>query len=275
MTDQKPCLPGCKVAQSIGFNPFLHAVGCPNGKPTPEPQEMERAIAAHADCARLGYCHCEPVIACAVDDGRAYVLAEAGAMLQAQLDRIEQQCNPAPEPQDGMTKVFAESFDALMAENERLNANLARLKRCGVIEMMGENANVDSHVREWEARCLQAEAERDALQAENQDQAAELASSGRIRANGEIWKLETLLKEHRAKLAEVEKEWDEVKMLLGGSDYARVVAERDAVVERVEELEDLISVQGCNNGACITVPHAYAICVEARAILARRAKEGK
>lgn len=40
-----------------------------------------------------------------------------------------------------------------------------RLKTMSTVEMMGENVNVKAHVEEWEARCVKAEAERDALQA--------------------------------------------------------------------------------------------------------------
>lgn len=40
---------------------------------------------------------------------------------------------------------------------------IARLKSCSTIEAMLENKNVDSHVREWETRCLKAEAQVDRL----------------------------------------------------------------------------------------------------------------
>lgn len=38
------------------------------------------------------------------------------------------------------------------------------------------------------------------LEQENQNQAEELSASGRVRLRGEVWKLEGLLKEHRAAL---------------------------------------------------------------------------
>lgn len=44
---------------------------------------------------------------------------------------------------------------------------ISRLKTCSTIEMMCENVNVDSHVREWEDRCLKAEAEVERLRTEN------------------------------------------------------------------------------------------------------------
>lgn len=44
-----------------------------------------------------------------------------------------------------------------IAEIARLRAENERLKTMSTVEMMCENANVDSHVREWEKRCLIAE----------------------------------------------------------------------------------------------------------------------
>lgn len=47
--------------------------------------------------------------------------------------------------------------DTLQGENAKLRAKVERFKTMSTIEIMCENANVDDHVREWEARCLKAE----------------------------------------------------------------------------------------------------------------------
>lgn len=46
-----------------------------------------------------------------------------------------------------------------------LKAEVEQLKTCSTIEIMCENPSVDSHVREWEGRCLRAEAEVERLRA--------------------------------------------------------------------------------------------------------------
>jgi len=72
----------------------------------------------------------------------------------------------------------ARERDSLIATAEALNklqrealdhqgAEIKRLKTMSTVEMMCENPNVDAHVREWETRCLKAEAELDRLKAEN------------------------------------------------------------------------------------------------------------
>ena len=75
-----------------------------------------------------------------------------------------------------------------------------------------------------------------------------------------------------AKLAEVEKGRDSYikgkleEVLL---DRNLLQAERDAALRRVEELEVMVEAEACNDGECITVPHATKICVEAREIKRR------
>ena len=51
------------------------------------------------------------------------------------------------------TSYAKETHDRIEAE-----AKLTRMKSMSVIEMMLENPNINSHVQEWEARCLKAEA---------------------------------------------------------------------------------------------------------------------
>lgn len=50
-------------------------------------------------------------------------------------------------------KEFKDLHAALTASAQRVE----RLKTMSTVEMMCENPNVDAHVREWEARCLEAE----------------------------------------------------------------------------------------------------------------------
>lgn len=50
------------------------------------------------------------------------------------------------------------TFDELALIAVSLNAKLERFKTMSTVEMMCENVNVDAHIREWEARCLKAEA---------------------------------------------------------------------------------------------------------------------
>ncbi len=57
-------------------------------------------------------------------------------------------------------------YHAADEEIKRLTSENERLKTMGTVEMMCQNVNVDSHVREWEARCLKAEAENAALRAD-------------------------------------------------------------------------------------------------------------
>lgn len=49
-------------------------------------------------------------------------------------------------------------------EIAELRAKLEQLHTMSTVEMMCENENVNVHVREWEARCLKAEAKLDAQQ---------------------------------------------------------------------------------------------------------------
>jgi hypothetical protein len=53
----------------------------------------------------------------------------------------------------------ADALAKVREENERL-------RTMSTVEMMGENANVDNHVREWEGRCLKAEARIEELERE-------------------------------------------------------------------------------------------------------------
>ena len=50
------------------------------------------------------------------------------------------------------------SMEKVMAHDAALRAKLDRFKTMSTVEMMCENLNIDAHVREWEARCIKAEA---------------------------------------------------------------------------------------------------------------------
>lgn len=69
-----------------------------------------------------------------------------------------------------------------------------------------------------------------------------------------VWDLDASLADHKASFA-IER------------------AARERVEARAKELEDLILAEACNDGECITVPHANKVCAEARAILAARKGE--
>ena len=82
------------------------------------------------------------------------------------------------------------------------------LRTCGVVEMMGQNVNVDSFVREHEQRTEKAEAEQDE------------------------WKSAYEGTNHAAEQRECQAE-----RIAGAEEHARVVAERDALAKRLIETE--------------------------------------
>jgi hypothetical protein len=58
---------------------------------------------------------------------------------------------------------------ALRAKVEALQNVAMRYKTMSTVEIMGENLNVDAHVREWESRCLKAESQLAAMTQERDE----------------------------------------------------------------------------------------------------------
>lgn len=77
-----------------------------------------------------------------------------------------------------MCNVSSDFAQKLKYERDEARADAINLRRMSVVEMMGENLNVNHHVKEWENRCLTAERERDEVQKESLEQARLLGISG-------------------------------------------------------------------------------------------------
>lgn len=126
---------------------------------------------------------------------------------------------------------------ALEQENANLHTQLTnaqetieRLKTMSTVEMMGENPNVDAHVREWETRCLKAEQQVERLE-KGSDIAYRLHAQDDVRA----FTLEqqvTRLREHLTITAKWMRHWFENEEC--DCDGIHTCARR----ERERELED-------------------------------------
>ena len=62
---------------------------------------------------------------------------------------------------ESMADGLAEQAERLRKERDEARADAINLRRMSVVEMMGENLNVNHHVKEWENRCLKVERKRD------------------------------------------------------------------------------------------------------------------
>ena len=109
-----------------------------------------------------------------------------------------------------MCNVSSDFARKLKYERDEAREDAINLRRMSVVEMMGENLNVNHHVTEWENRCLKAERERDEALMD--------------RANGDI---ATMTRNHYERILRERDEW--------AAMCGRYKQERDEVINRLRE----------------------------------------
>lgn len=127
---------------------------------------------------------------------------------------------------------------------------IERLKTMSMVEMMCENANVDAHVLEWEARCLKAESVLAAMTTERDEAIEEMLEQqdAYVKADDTIQSLKTdiakrdeAIKEMQATLAarETELELYKQREMVGypAERWFELQGKLDAALVRIKELE--------------------------------------